>query len=119
MRYSAPHDACRLFSRTEAKDRFTVDEFQNSMQGICSTCTSHRTIGESPMAYKSMDDIVNNISPTADIIRIIKPVTISRQNNIDFYLYQSYDIFAPVLCRMNEIGNDSLNSCVGTRLKGK
>ena len=44
------------------------------MQGIYSTCISHRTIDESPMAYKSMDDIVNNISPTADIIRIIKPV---------------------------------------------
>ena len=71
---SAPHGAGRLFSRTEAKDKFTVEEFQNSMQGIYSTCISHRTIDESPMAYKSMDDIVNNISPTAEIIRIIKPV---------------------------------------------
>jgi hypothetical protein len=71
---SAPHGAGRLFSRIQAKEKFTVEEFQDSMQGIYSTCISHRTIDESPMAYKSMDDIVNNISPTADIIRIIKPV---------------------------------------------
>lgn len=71
---SAPHGAGRLFSRTEAKDKFTVEEFKDSMQGIYSTCISNSTLDESPMAYKSMDDIVNNISPTADIVRIIKPV---------------------------------------------
>lgn len=70
----APHGTGRLFSRTEAKDRFTVEEFQESMQGIYSTCIGDSTLDESPMAYKSMDDIVNNISPTADIVRIIKPV---------------------------------------------
>ncbi|EGW40553.1 hypothetical protein DOT_1485 [Desulfosporosinus sp. OT] len=29
---------------------------------------------ECPMAYKNMDDIVNNIGPTADILKIIKPI---------------------------------------------
>ena len=71
---SAPHGAGRLFSRIQAKEKFTVEEFQDSMQGIYSTCISHRTIDESPMAYKSMDDIVSNISPTADIVKIIRPV---------------------------------------------
>lgn len=32
------------------------------------------TLDECPMAYKSMDDIVNNIGPTARIDKIIKPI---------------------------------------------
>lgn len=71
---SAPHGAGRLFSRNTAKDTFTVEEFQKSMEGIFSTCISTSTLDESPMAYKNMDDIVNNITPTAEIIKIIKPV---------------------------------------------
>lgn len=71
---SAPHGAGRLYSRKSAKESFTVEEFQKSMEGIYSTSVSESTLDESPMAYKSMDDIVNNISPTADIIKIIKPV---------------------------------------------
>ena len=71
---SAPHGAGRLFSRNTAKDKFTIEEFQKSMEGIFSTCISDRTLDESPMAYKNMDDIVNNITPTADIIKVIKPV---------------------------------------------
>ena len=71
---SAPHGAGRLFSRHTAKDKFTVEEFQKSMEGIFSTCISDRTLDESPMAYKNMDDIVNNITSTADIIKVIKPV---------------------------------------------
>ena len=36
--------------------------------------TAKDTLDESPMSYKNMDDIVNNISPTAEIIKIIKPI---------------------------------------------
>lgn len=71
---SAPHGAGRLFSRSAAREKITLEEFQCSMSGIFSTSVNESTIDESPMAYKSMDDIVNNISPTADIDRIIKPV---------------------------------------------
>ena len=71
---SAPHGAGRLFSRGTAKEKFTLDEFQNSMKGIFSTSVHLSTIDECPMAYKSMEDIVDNITPTAEIIRVIKPV---------------------------------------------
>ncbi len=71
---SAPHGAGRLFSRGTAKEKFTLDEFQNSMEGIFSTSVHLSTIDECPMAYKSMEDIVDNITPTAEIIRVIKPV---------------------------------------------
>jgi RNA-splicing ligase RtcB len=71
---SAPHGAGRLMSRTEAKNNLSLEEFQNEMQGIYSTSVSTRTIDESPMAYKSMSDIVDNIKDTADILKVIKPV---------------------------------------------
>ncbi|MBP1578866.1 MAG: RtcB family protein [Oscillospiraceae bacterium] len=71
---SAPHGAGRLFSRGTAKEKFTLDEFRNSMEGIFSTSVHLSTIDECPMAYKSMEDIIDNITPTAEIIRVIKPV---------------------------------------------
>lgn len=59
---SAPHGAGRLFSRGTAKEKFTLDEFRNSMEGIFSTSVHLSTIDECPMAYKSMEDIVDNIT---------------------------------------------------------
>lgn len=72
--FSAPHGAGRLMSRSEAKTSFTVSEYKKQMNGIYSTSISKSTLDECPMAYKSMKDIVDNISPTADIVKIIKPI---------------------------------------------
>ena len=44
------------------------------MEGIYSTSVSRSTLDESPMAYKGMQDIVDNIGPTAEIMSIIKPI---------------------------------------------
>lgn len=44
------------------------------MAGIYSTCVVPDTLDESPMAYKSMDEIVENIEPTAEIVCRIKPI---------------------------------------------
>lgn len=71
---SAPHGAGRLFSRAQAKRNFNLEEFKNSMDGIYTTSINDDTLDECPMAYKSMEDIVNNIQPTADIIKVIKPI---------------------------------------------
>lgn len=70
---SAPHGAGRLFSRGSAKENFTLEEFEKSMEGIFTTSVSNDTIDESPMAYKNMEDIVNNITPTAEIVKRITP----------------------------------------------
>lgn len=72
--FSAPHGAGRLMSRSEAKTTFTVSEYKKQMSGIYSTSISKSTLDECPMAYKSMNDIIDNLSPTADIIKIIKPI---------------------------------------------
>ena len=72
--YSAPHGAGRLMSRSQAKNSFTVSEFKKQMQGIYSTSINASTLDECPMAYKSIDDIVENIQDTVTIQDIIKPI---------------------------------------------
>jgi RNA-splicing ligase RtcB len=71
---SAPHGAGRLMSRIKAKNTFTLSEFKKEMNGIYTTSVNKDTLDECPMAYKSMEDIVNNISDTAEIIKVIKPI---------------------------------------------
>ncbi len=71
---SAPHGAGRLMSRKEARESFTVSSFRREMQGIYSTSVSSDTLDECPMAYKRMEDIMDNISPTVDVDEIIKPI---------------------------------------------
>ncbi len=72
--YSAPHGAGRLLSRSEAQKRLDMEEYRREMQGIYTTCVSHGTLDESPMAYKPMEDILKQIGPTVDIVDTIKPV---------------------------------------------
>lgn len=72
--FSGPHGAGRLMSRSKAKESISLVEFEDSMKGIFTTCVNTSTIDESPMAYKPMDEIIENIEPAADIINIIKPI---------------------------------------------
>jgi RNA-splicing ligase RtcB len=71
---SAPHGAGRIMSRSKAKQSFTMEEYQESMNGIYSTSVSEATLDESPMSYKPMDEIVEAIGGTVEITKIIKPV---------------------------------------------
>lgn len=72
--WSAPHGAGRLMSRSQAKAQLSMDEFRAEMSGVYTTSVSRATLDESPMAYKSMADIVENIEDTVDILKVIKPV---------------------------------------------
>lgn len=71
---SAPHGAGRLMSRHAAKEQFTLEEFQESMKGIYTTSVSQSTIDESPMTYKPLEAIIENIGDTADIVNRIFPI---------------------------------------------
>jgi len=71
---SAPHGAGRLMSRSAAKETFTVSEFKKQMDGIYTTSVNRSTLDECPMAYKNMEDIVNNIEPTVAINTVIKSI---------------------------------------------
>lgn len=72
--FSAPHGAGRLMSRAEAKNSFTVSEFKKQMSNVYTTSVNRTTLDECPMAYKGMQDILDNIGPTAEVLRIIRPV---------------------------------------------
>lgn len=61
-------------SRKKAKETFGMDEFRKSMEGIYTTCVSKDTLDESPMSYKPMQEIIDNIGDTVDIVNIIKPI---------------------------------------------
>lgn len=71
---SAPHGAGRLMSRSAAKESFTVSEFKRQMAGVYTTSVNKDTLDECPMAYKGMEDIVNNIGDTVDVMQVIKPI---------------------------------------------
>lgn len=71
---SAPHGAGRLMSRSAAFEKLTMEEYEKQMEGIYTTCVNTSTLDESPMAYKNMDEIIENIQPTAEIIAHIKPI---------------------------------------------
>lgn len=44
------------------------------MKDIYSTSISYQTIDESPMAYKPIEAIIENIQDTVEIIQILKPI---------------------------------------------
>ena len=72
--YSAPHGAGRTMSRSKAKESILLEEYQKAMDGIFTTSVNKSTIDESPMAYKTMDEIIGNIKDTVEIVDIIKPI---------------------------------------------
>ena len=72
--FSAPHGAGRLMSRADARQSFTVSAFKKQMAGVYTTSVSKATLDECPMAYKGMQDILDNIGPTADVVKIIRPI---------------------------------------------
>ena len=71
---SAPHGAGRIMSRAKAKETFNMSEFELSMQGIYTTSVSEDTIDEAPFVYKPMQEIIDCIGDTVDIVKIIKPI---------------------------------------------
>lgn len=72
--YTAPHGAGRLMKRSEAKRTISLEEYREAMKGIYTTSVDESTLDESPMAYRSIDDIVDAIEPTCEILDIITPI---------------------------------------------
>ncbi len=72
--YSAPHGAGRIMSRSMAKQLIGIEEYKKSMEGIYTTSVNEFTLDESPMAYKSLEDIIDAISDSVDIVEVLRPV---------------------------------------------
>jgi RNA-splicing ligase RtcB len=72
--YSAPHGAGRLMSRRTAKETLSMEQYRAMMAGIYTTSVSEETLDEAPMAYKSLEDIIDVIKESVDVIDILKPI---------------------------------------------
>jgi len=71
---SAPHGAGRIMSRKAAFGQLNLEDYRKTMQGVFSTCITKDTLDEAPMAYKSMDSILQHITPTAEVLLHVKPL---------------------------------------------
>lgn len=72
--YSAPHGAGRIMSRYRAIRELSLEEYRKEMAGVYTTSVSEGTLDEAPMAYKSIDDILDVIGDTVEVIDVMKPV---------------------------------------------
>ena len=72
--YSAPHGAGRLMSRKAAREALLLEDYQKTMEGIYTTSVNAATIDEAPMAYKSLEDIIDVIRESVDVIDVMKPI---------------------------------------------
>ena len=71
---SAPHGAGRIMSRKKAKDELSLEQYKETMKGIYTTSVNEQTLDEAPMAYKSLEDIIDVIQDSVDVIDIMKPI---------------------------------------------
>lgn len=72
--YSAPHGAGRVMSRKKAKRELSLLEYAHEMEGVYTTSVNEATLDEAPMAYKSLEDIIDVIEETVDVIDVMKPI---------------------------------------------
>jgi len=72
--FSAPHGAGRVMSRTAAREALDLEEYKREMEGVYTTSVSEETLDEAPMAYKRLEDIIDVIRESVDVIEILKPI---------------------------------------------
>jgi tRNA-splicing ligase RtcB len=78
--WSAPHGAGRLYGRKDMMRRldsgnfYSMQAFEESMQGIYTTSANRSTFDESPFAYKPWDSISSYLEETVEIEQVAKPV---------------------------------------------
>ena len=70
---SSSHGAGRRFSRKEAKETITMEDFKTSMDGIIAT-VKPGTLDESPQAYKDIFEVMKLQEDLVEIIHHIKPL---------------------------------------------
>jgi hypothetical protein len=51
-----------------------MEDFKAAMDGIYTTSVCESTIDEAPMVYKPMEEIIECVQPTVDIVNVIKPI---------------------------------------------
>ena len=71
---SAPHGAGRVMSRTQARKRIPLPEYQRMMQNVYSTSVSKQTLDEAPSAYNPQNKILKLAAPTIEVMEYLRPI---------------------------------------------
>lgn len=71
--HSAPHGAGRKFSRTKAREQFTMQDFDIAMEGIAHRRTDI-LLDEIPGAYKDIDEVMENAKELVAIEHTLKQI---------------------------------------------
>ena len=61
-------------SRSVAKNTLSLEEYQETMRGVYTTSINENTLDEAPMAYKSLEDIIDVIRESVDVIEVLRPI---------------------------------------------
>lgn len=78
---SAPHGAGRIMSRGQAKQRWTLEEFQAQMQGVYSTAVTEANLSECPGVYRDMETMLQQIDGVCvEVTDILTPVYSFKQS---------------------------------------
>lgn len=70
---SSSHGAGRTMSRKQAKEKITMENFKESMNGVKGTI-SIKTLDEAPMAYKDINKVMKAQERSVKIIKHIVPI---------------------------------------------
>lgn len=63
-----------LCPEKKAKNNLSMDEYKETMKGVYTTSINENTLDESPMTYKKLEDIIDVIKESVDVIDIMKPI---------------------------------------------
>lgn len=72
--YSAPHGGGRLYSRKQARDTFSMEQYKAQMAHVRSSTIFEENLDEIPSAYRNLDDIMKLVSDTMEIRHVLRPL---------------------------------------------
>lgn len=56
------------------KNELSLNQYKEEMAGVYTTSVNENTLDEAPMAYKSLEDIIDVICESVDVIDVMKPI---------------------------------------------
>jgi len=71
--WSAPHGSGRKLARGKASRELTMEQYLKETSDLFSTTINESTLDESPMAYRSVGEVLPLISETCELVKMITP----------------------------------------------
>ena len=71
---SLPHGAGRILSRAAARRELNMEDYEDSMKHVFSSCVCNATIDEAPQSYKQAEEIIRAIGDNAEIVKHLYPI---------------------------------------------